>query len=170
MIKALEIIHERNDIAVDLVFTGEKKEDSEFLYLRDYVAQSEISSKIHFVGTVPETKLTWLYKNCSLVVIPTLYEAGSFPLLEAMVLGVPVICSAVTSLPETIGDERFLFNPHDVKEIADIILRMLASDKLKADSIENGFSAIQRLKKAWHEPCIFDLLKSVSKPLDVRTF
>ena len=49
-------------------------------------------------GIVPEEDLIGLYKWASLVVIPTLYEAGSGPLYEAMKYSTPVICSNVTSV------------------------------------------------------------------------
>ena len=82
-----------------------------------------------------------------MVVIPTLYEAGSFPLLEAMTLGVPVICSSVTSLPETIEDVRFIFNPLDIEAMAHLILQMLENDKLRNGNILNSKNRIRELQK-----------------------
>jgi glycosyltransferase involved in cell wall biosynthesis len=82
--------------------------------------------------------LLWLYRNAALVVIPTEYEAGSYPLLEAMMLGAPVICSNVTSLPDAIEDKRFVFDPYDENALAALIQSMLANEPLRADNIANG--------------------------------
>ncbi|MFM6269887.1 MAG: glycosyltransferase, partial [Dolichospermum sp.] len=89
----------------------------------------------------------WLYKNCALVVVPTLYEAGSFPLLEAMFLEVPVICSSVTSLPETIGDSRFIFDPLNIEEMGNLIVNMLNDEPLRMANIKNNQARIEKLTK-----------------------
>ncbi len=55
-----------------------------------------------------------------------------------MMLGVPVICSNVTSLPDTIGDQRFIFEPDNVEEMAALIFRMLNDSSFRAANIANG--------------------------------
>jgi glycosyltransferase involved in cell wall biosynthesis len=40
------------------------------------------------------------------------------PVLEALTLGAPVICSGATSLPEVAGDAALLVDPLDVHSIA----------------------------------------------------
>ncbi|MEO0311637.1 MAG: hypothetical protein RIQ89_1294 [Bacteroidota bacterium] len=78
----------------------------------------KLEDQVKFLGLVPRKKLLEFYKFCRLVVVPTKYEAGSFPLMEAVSLGVPVICSAVTSLPSVLRFNSYMFNPNDVGEIA----------------------------------------------------
>lgn len=128
-------------------FFQNKKNERFFPKIESYLRESTISEQVHFMDLVPETELYWLYKNCALVVIPTLYEAGSFPLLEAMTLGVPVICSSVTSLPETIGDSRFIFNPIDIEVMANLILQMIDKEDLRNDNILNSKKRIQELRE-----------------------
>jgi glycosyltransferase involved in cell wall biosynthesis len=99
------------------------------------------------MGIVPEAELYWLYKNSSLVVIPTLYEAGSFPLIEAMYLQAPVVCSSVTSLPETIGDSRFVFDPLDVDQISSLIMNLLNNSELREENIRNSRKRIEQMRK-----------------------
>ncbi len=49
---------------------------------------------------------------------PSLYEGFGFPPLEAMRLGVPVLASHVTSLPEVLGDAPLYVDPWDPQDIA----------------------------------------------------
>ena len=127
--------------------------DEDELWERNYFTQLNEDELLSFLNEyyevnpneLPETELYWLYKNCSLVVVTTLYEAGSFPLLEAMSLNVPVICSSVTSLPETIGDSRFIFDPLNIEQMGELITETLNDEKLRIDNIKNSKTRIENL-------------------------
>jgi glycosyltransferase involved in cell wall biosynthesis len=106
-----------------------------------------LSEAVRFCGIVPEDELRWLYERAALVTIPTKYEAGSFPLFEAMLLGSPVICSHVTSLPETISDPRFVFDPDDDESLASLIFRMLTDSVFRQENLANSAAQVERLRR-----------------------
>ncbi|MBD2197808.1 MULTISPECIES: glycosyltransferase family 4 protein [Calothrix] len=160
LIKALELIKDKFGRIIHIVCTG-KKNPAFFPVIEDYLKNSQVANQVHFVDIVPETELHWLYKNCSLVVIPTLYEAGSFPLLEAMYLGTPVICSAVTSLPETIDDTRFIFDPLNIEQIANLILKILDDSGLQGENILKGKLRIEQLRTMNNFPSILQVWKTI---------
>ena len=128
-------------IEVNLVCTGNKTDY--YSEIENYIQDYGLTESIQFLGIVPEEDLIGLYKNSELVVIPTLYEAGSGPLYEAMRYKVPVICAKTTSLPETIQDERFVFNPKNVDELSNLIVKMLTDENLIN---ENIFNSEKRMK------------------------
>jgi glycosyltransferase involved in cell wall biosynthesis len=162
LMRALELVHEKSGKSIHLICTG-KKNPGFFPKIENYLNTSIISEFVHFTDIVPETELFWLYKNCSLVVIPTLYEAGSFPLLEAMSLQVPVICSSITSLPETIGDSRFIFDPFDVEKTSDLILKMMTDPEICHKNIQNSKQKISKLIQIDSSKYFFELWKSIIK-------
>jgi glycosyltransferase involved in cell wall biosynthesis len=96
--------------------------------IRPLIEQHQLQDQVKFLGIIPEKELYSLYKTARCVIVPTLYEAGSFPVVESLYLGAPVICSNVTSLPETIGNNDFVFDPHDPGLIADKIRRVYADE------------------------------------------
>jgi alpha-1,3-rhamnosyl/mannosyltransferase len=57
-----------------------------------------------YAGRQDDEVLVHLYRRALALVFPTVYEGFGFPLVEAMALGCPVICSPVASLPELGGD------------------------------------------------------------------
>ena len=114
--------------------------------VRTEIEALSLSDSVLFPGIVPEDELRWLYEHTCLVTLPTRYEAGSFPLYEAMLLGVPVICSNVTSLPETIGSARFIFDPQDVEQLSELIVRMLEDDDLQRANRVNSAEQWARLR------------------------
>ena len=95
LIEAVNYLRQSN-FDVELICTGNKT--NYFSTIVEIISRLNLDDAVHFLGIVPEEDLISLYKNSSLVVIPTLYEAGSGPLYEAMRYQVPVICSNVTSL------------------------------------------------------------------------
>lgn len=72
------------------------------------------------------------------VVFPSLYEGFGLPVLEAMVLGVPVITSTAGSLPEIAGDAAVSVDPFDVTAIRDAIRKVDADEGLREEMILKG--------------------------------
>jgi len=135
LIEAVKKIRDE-ELDIELVCTGNKTKFYETIQQK--VERLALSQKVHFLGIVPEEDLIGLYKNSSLVVIPTLYEAGSGPLYEAMRYGAPVICSNVTSLPDTVGNDEFLFDPMNVNNLIEKIKKGLADESYRRRNIENS--------------------------------
>lgn len=119
-------------------------------YHAEVLAQVEalgLKDSVTFAGIVPEDELCWLYRHTALVTIPTKYEAGSFPLFEAILLGSPVICSDVTSLPETINERRFVFDPDDAETLSSLIFRMISDAEFRQDNLTNSIEQARRLRQ-----------------------
>jgi glycosyltransferase involved in cell wall biosynthesis len=145
-IKLLEAFKRIRDDGLDynLVCTGNKTEYYNNV-IKKNIEKLEISGAVHFLGIVPEEDLISLYRNTSLVVIPTLYEAGSGPLYEAMRYKVPVICSNVTSLPDTIENKEFLFEPADANELFNKIKKGLIDEGFRKRNIDNSTNRMAKL-------------------------
>ena len=124
---------------VNIVFTGNFA-NPYGEYLIQKIADLGLENHIHILGIVDEKTLFTLYKTCVGVVVPTLYEAGSFPLMEAILIGVPVICSRTTSLPETIGDPEFIFDPKSISDMGDKAIALFYDSDFANRSLSNAIS------------------------------
>jgi len=130
---------------VQLVCTGKKT--SFYNELHKKIIEYRLEDTVRFTGIVPEEDLIGLYRNARLVVIPTLYEAGSGPLYEAMRFGIPVICSNVTSLPETVANDDFIFDPNDAEEMLNKIKLGLTDDDYRERNIKNSAERMNEFSK-----------------------
>lgn len=74
--------------------------------------------------------LAALYRHAKALVYPSVYEGFGFPLLEALSLGCPVVCSAAGPMPEVVGTAALSFDPQDVDSIAGAIDRVLDDSEL----------------------------------------
>ena len=59
-------------------------------------------------------------------------------------LGVPVICSNRSSLPEVIGDAGLLTDPDDIEGTVSCIRRLLGDEKLQKELIAKGYENVKR--------------------------
>ena len=75
----------------------------------------------------------------------SLNEGFGFPPLEAMQLGVPVVCSNRTSLPEVVGDAGILVDPDDYNAVAKALVEM-ESPEVREKYIKLGYENIDRFK------------------------
>jgi len=94
--------------AARLALFGSGRAESE---LRELARQSGIEGKVVFFGFVPD--VSRLYRAFDLFVLSSLREPFGIVLLEAMLAGVPVICSRAGGAPEVVGDNGYLFDTGD---------------------------------------------------------
>lgn len=59
-----------------------------------------------------------LMAGAAYFIFPSAYEGFGLPVLEAMAIGTPVICSNQASLPEITNDAAYLVDPSDREDIA----------------------------------------------------
>jgi len=91
-----------------------------------------------FPGYLPAADLTALLQGCAAVVYPSLYEGFGLPVLEAMALGRPVVCSKVASLPEVAGEAAVYCDPTDPDDIARALSALDANPALIPAQVARG--------------------------------
>ena len=82
--------------------------------------------KLVQTGLFGATQLARLFRYAHAFIMPSLYEGFGLTVVEAMACGCPVITSNAGSLPEVAGEGAQLFDPFDVKGMADAVKRLLS--------------------------------------------
>ena len=91
-----------------------------------------------FLGYLPPADLNAIYELTDFIVYPSLFEGGSFPMLEAFHKEIAVTSSNVTALPEYGGDAVLFFDPNSPASIADALKKMWHDAALRQRLIRNG--------------------------------
>jgi glycosyltransferase involved in cell wall biosynthesis len=94
--------------------------------------------RIDHLEYVSTSTLVSLVRGARAVVFPSLYEGFGLPVLEAMLLGTPVVTSRTSSLPEIAGDAALYVDPYDVDDIARAIRTITADDGLRTELSRRG--------------------------------
>lgn len=157
VLEALSILRKQGE-KVYWVSTGNKT--VYFNTIEKKIKELDLKDQVIFTGLVSDADLVGLFKMTSLVVIPTLYEAGSGPLFEAMRYMVPVICSNITSLPDTIRNDEFLFDPHNFQEIAELIKLALSDENFIERNKANSLKRITELQNGDFAPAFLSAYRS----------
>lgn len=100
-------------------------------------------------GFVPDGELIALYKEAEAFVTPSLLEGFGLTPLEAMAVGLPVVSSDASCLPEIYGRAALYFDPLDVEDMAKKIKKVISDTKIRKTLIKKGFE--QAKKYSWQK-------------------
>ncbi len=136
LLEMIRILNEQYRDDVSLVLTGEDPRDG-----FDVLAESRrlgIADRVISLGFVDKPDLISLYKNAVCLCYPSLFEGFGIPLVEAMAVGCPVICSNTTSIPEVVGDAALLIDPLDSHGLAQAVHNVITDGQLRAELSRKG--------------------------------
>lgn len=109
--------------------------------------QGLAEDELVLTGFVPDDDLVALYNLCTLFVFPSWHEGFGLPALEAMACGAPTLASNCSSLPEVVGWEEALFDPHDTRSMVSAIERGLTDPGFRSALKAHGLR--QAKKFSW---------------------
>ena len=144
--------------AIYLVIAGAKERF--YPARRNLAEQLGIRQRVVFIPYIPEEDLPLLYNLCEVFIFVTLFEGFGLPPLEAMACGIPVIASNHSALPEALGNQAILVDPHEPKAIGRAIQRILRDRALRRQLKEKGLQwvknfswdlAAQRTLQVYHQ-------------------
>lgn len=87
------------------------------------------------------------YVKSDLLCYVSTSEGFGMPILEAQAVGIPVVTSDCSSMPEVGGTGAVFVDPFSVASIRNGVMKVLEDDKLRESIIYNGFSNIKRFSK-----------------------
>jgi glycosyltransferase involved in cell wall biosynthesis len=141
LLEAIALLRKRDHLMVSLVCTGQKNDF--WREIENQINKLQLQSQVQFLGYVSPTDLRALYRLAQFVILPSLFEGGGLPVLEAFHENVPVACANVTSLPEYAGDAAILFDPLNVDSIAIAVSRMANDASLRDTLRQRGSERIR---------------------------
>lgn len=117
----------RRERALVLAGPAHRAEDA----ARRRIAARNLGDQVRLTGAVADADLPALYAGARAFVFPSFLEGFGLPPLEAMSLGVPVISSNRTCLPEVLGRAPLYIDPADRNALTDAMARLGTDDSLR---------------------------------------
>lgn len=107
------------------------------------------NSKVSNVGRLsPQECMEW-YSRADALFFPSVAESYGLPLVEAMVSGIPIICSNLPYARYLCGDNAIYFEPQDVKSASEAISEM--KKRLRVGWQPDWREPLSKLPDNWNE-------------------
>ena len=137
LMEAYAVLIERKPDMPDLVLAGAFPASTSDLFTGPRSLARAVD-RIRLTGYVSDDERQRLYREASMLVLPSLDEGFGIPALEAMTIGVPVVASNRGALPEVVGRAGILVDPEDAEALAAAIERVLDGPLLRRQMADDG--------------------------------
>lgn len=142
LLKAFSVLKRRLQSSMKLVLAGRLAwKNDEFLeLLKTYKYRDDVV----LTGYLPEEELAKLMASAYAVVYPSLFEGFGLPVAEAMRCGVPALTSAASAMEEISGGAALLFDPQNVDDMADKLMRIYKDEEGRKGLVQKGLAVAER--------------------------
>lgn len=149
LLKALPELNRNQPSPLHVVFTGITQTPAD---LKQIIEQLDIQPWVHVLGKVSRGQLEALYRHAFATAVPSLYEQGSFPLMESLGFGCPILSSDIPSLREQLQamqDDAMFFDPHSIDSFVAAVRRLQLD---RSGSLAKQLSGFERMKqRSWED-------------------
>lgn len=118
-------------------------EDARTASVREMARGLGLGEWVRFEGFLDNASLARLWRMAGALVYPSLHEGFGIPLVEAMHFGVPILASACTAIPETVGDAAILIDGRSPDQLAAGLQRMASDPDLRENLVLRGRQRLQ---------------------------
>jgi glycosyltransferase involved in cell wall biosynthesis len=108
---------------IKVVFCGSDKGNIDFL--KNSVKEYNLIENIIFFSFLPIEDVRALYEGCISVIFASFIGPTNMPIIEALDLGIPLICSNILGHKEILGDSALYFNPLCFETLTNAMEKML---------------------------------------------
>lgn len=149
--------HLASGVEAPLVVVGGRGwlDEDESSLLADLATRRE--DRVRRFAYMPFNLLISVIRGARGVLFPSLYEGFGLPVLEAMLLGTPVLTSREGALPEVAGDAAVFVDAYDVDSIRIGILALDSDATFRSQLSDEGRHQAAKFSMAAYKERIFEL-------------
>ncbi|WP_346292316.1 glycosyltransferase family 4 protein [Sphaerothrix gracilis] len=133
------------DYSVWIVGDGEQCEE-----LQTFCTEQNLNEQVQWLGRVDYDQLGSYFSQADVFVLPTLEDTWGMVVLEAMVLGKPILCSTLAGASELIqdGGNGYRFDPRDAEVFADRMRQFIDNPALVSEMGQQSLAVMSQYTPA----------------------
>ncbi len=147
LIKAFKKLKEELNVDYKLVLAGStyiNGDNKVLLKIKKYITEHNLFNCILMPGYIDKNKALYFYNNSLMYVFPSIDEGFGIPLIEALKLKVPVICSDIPIFREIAEDSVLYFDKQNEINLCERMKELILNKELSTKLVSKG---IKRVKK-----------------------
>ncbi|MEG0028584.1 MAG: glycosyltransferase [Aurantimicrobium sp.] len=108
--------------------------------MKQLVSHLGLNDKVTFTGYVSDDELKASLTRAKVFAMPSIAELQSIATMEAMATALPIVGANAMALPHLIhdGENGYLFEPNDVDDLRDKLVKVLTADKEELLRMKNN--------------------------------
>jgi len=118
LIKAMHILNRRKE-RLQLLVVGKKGWNHDAV--DSLIHDLDLSGQVRLTEYLNRMELKYLFLNAQALILPSLYEGFGLPILEAVSVQLPVLCSDLPVFREIFQDYPVYFDPREPEDLAEKI-------------------------------------------------
>lgn len=128
--------------------------------LETRILELDLTKYVNLLGSRTHEEVIFYFQQAEIFILPSRLEGIPVSIMEAMALGIPVVSTNITGIPELIDDGRtgLLVPPDNPSALADAIIKLMGDSTLRKNVVEFG------RKKIENE---FNIIRSVDRLLNL---
>ena len=159
LIKAFKKLKEELNIDYKLVLAGStyiNGYNKVFLKIEKYIEKHNLFSSILMPGYIDKNKVRYFFNNSLMYVFPSIDEGFGIPLIEALKLKVPVICSDIPIFREIADDCVIYFEKQNEINLFEKMKELILSKELSSKLVSKGIKRVKKFNR-------FNFIKYIEK-------
>jgi glycosyltransferase involved in cell wall biosynthesis len=136
-----------NHSSLTLALVGAAADADYWQEVEAAITRLNLRGRVVHISACPREQLIAMYRGALAFVQPSLAETCSFPLLEALALGVPAAVARMSALPEMAGEAAVYFDPYNIDEMAGAMERLVWDEALRGELSRKAIE--QAAKFSW---------------------
>jgi glycosyltransferase involved in cell wall biosynthesis len=160
VVKAIHLLKQKGIDFPKLILVGPKYPESDASSVFSRIRELGLEDEINYIGKIPKEDLFLIFKNAMIFLFPSIHEGFGIPCLEAMELGVPLIASNASAIPEIVGNAGYLINDYLLPVIWAEAIQELLKDKDKRRCLINkGQDRVKQIKQEYSYKSVIRLYR-----------
>jgi len=150
LIKAFKKLKEELKVDYKLVLAGSTSingNNKVLLQIEKYIVEHNLFSSILMPGYIDKNKALYFYNNSLMYVFPSIDEGFGIPLIEALKLKVPVICSDIPIFREIADDSVLYFDNQNEINLFEKMKELIQSEELSNKLVLKGLEIVKKYNR-----------------------
>ena len=135
-----------SNVNFTLEIAGEWENSEDKVKAENYVKQHKLTNEIKFLGLIHNEEKWKFYKKIDVFVLPSYNEGQPLVLIEAMGFGIPIVCSGVGAIQDTVisGFNGFIIQDFRSNKYVEEIKKLLRDTCLYKEISLNNLETFER--------------------------